>query len=324
MIKTNAGLLLAVMLAPSALGANTPPTVDFVKTSMRSGTTLVDVDYRVNDPDDETVEVAVCAFKEGGMAASNFIRVSTLMEGTQVNVGPGIKTGEVHRITWDVGLDWGIDNGNFSVCVLPWDRVGFVRVDWITIPGLTASTRSIGDDQLLPMLYWFLSKGDPELSVDRNANLVYWMGYRAFSGGNLTLVGRTYLYKKLDFGFLIPEDRNRMMASGAGYMYYDYKVVKKGYRGPRLLGGTPYWIEDWQDYLGEIDSAYESQDIENVWDQHLWQSVNRNTPFISFLRSDRGLVRWYNGGPFQLLPGHWETMDYNNVISSYGGSAWSP
>ena len=45
--------------------ANTAPTVVIHSAAMRPGTTLMDVVYLVNDPDDATVKVRALAFVDG-------------------------------------------------------------------------------------------------------------------------------------------------------------------------------------------------------------------------------------------------------------------
>ena len=46
-------------------GANTAPTVVIQSAAMRPGTTLMEVVYRVNDPDDATVKTRALAFVDG-------------------------------------------------------------------------------------------------------------------------------------------------------------------------------------------------------------------------------------------------------------------
>jgi hypothetical protein len=60
-------LLLPLVWATSLTlaGTNTAPTVVIQSAAMRPGTTLMDVVYRVNDPDDATVKTRALAFVDG-------------------------------------------------------------------------------------------------------------------------------------------------------------------------------------------------------------------------------------------------------------------
>jgi hypothetical protein len=58
-------LLTAAFLLPATLAANVAPTVVIQSAAMRPGTTLMDVVYRVNDPDDATVKTRALAFIDG-------------------------------------------------------------------------------------------------------------------------------------------------------------------------------------------------------------------------------------------------------------------
>lgn len=339
-LSISAGFFFFVLATSLTLAANISPSVGFINTTMREGTSLVDVDFRVDDPDDQTVEIAVCAFKDGIISPQNFIRVSTLLEGTGSKIGAQIGTGQVHRLTWDVGLDWGRDNGNFTVCILPRDRDSLLRVDWITIPGITVSSRPIESEQLRRVFYWFLSKGDPELSVDKESNVVWWRGYRAITDSELTLVGKTYIFKKLDLGFVYPEDRRLMSASEAGFATHPQAQtpsrsnwVRKGFRGPRMHSGYPEWSDALNDYLGDFDILYDAHyDVIN-WNYNTQQEDYISVPFRYFLTSDGRGIQVHQQHPFFRASGWWfgqninvrEYINYqDNKIDSYNYGEWIP
>jgi hypothetical protein len=62
--------------------ANTAPTVVIQSAAMRPGTTLMDVVYRVNDPDDATVKTRALAFVDGVRSFAKVIKPVTFVEGT--------------------------------------------------------------------------------------------------------------------------------------------------------------------------------------------------------------------------------------------------
>ena len=87
--------LLFSLTADSAF-ANAEPTVQVKSAAMRAGTTLMDVVYRVNDPDDATVKVRALAFTDGVRSFSNVLRPVTFAEGTEVNLGDAITANADH------------------------------------------------------------------------------------------------------------------------------------------------------------------------------------------------------------------------------------
>jgi hypothetical protein len=65
---------LVLLAMASAALANTAPTVVIQSAAMRPGTTLMDVVYRVNDPDDATVKTRALAFVDA--VPRGFLRVA--------------------------------------------------------------------------------------------------------------------------------------------------------------------------------------------------------------------------------------------------------
>ena len=63
----------------SAAFANTAPTVVIQSAAMRPGTTLMDVVYRVNDPDDATVKTRALAFVDGVCSFANVLKPVTFL-----------------------------------------------------------------------------------------------------------------------------------------------------------------------------------------------------------------------------------------------------
>jgi hypothetical protein len=95
--------------AVSAAWANTAPTPVIISAAMRPGTSLMDVAYRVNDPDDATVKVRALAFVDGVRSFAKVLRPVTLVEGTAAKLGDAIATKTDHTLTWDVAADWNIE-----------------------------------------------------------------------------------------------------------------------------------------------------------------------------------------------------------------------
>lgn len=176
-------LPLALRLASCSLvscvslsAANVAPNVAVISAAMRPGTTLMDITYKVTDPDDPTVMVRALAFVDGTRSFSNVIRPVTWVEGTQANLGDAITTGVNHTLTWDVKADWSIDLGNIKVEILARDGRGLLPLEWITIPAaggnpaVTISKNVPTDAQVLDALFWMYADNDAEL-VLTNGNL---------------------------------------------------------------------------------------------------------------------------------------------------------
>jgi hypothetical protein len=155
-------------LASAAL-ANTAPTVVIQSAAMRPGTTLMDVVYRVNDPDDATVKTRALAFVDGVRSFAKVLKPVTFVEGTAAKLGDAIPSNTNHTLTWDVAADWNIDLGQVKFEVLAMDGRGLLPLDWITIPAaggnpaLTISKDSPADVLVLDSLFWLYASGDSGL-----------------------------------------------------------------------------------------------------------------------------------------------------------------
>ncbi len=90
---------LVLLAMASAALANTAPTVVIQSAQMRPGTTLMDVVYRVNDPDDATVKTRALAFVDGVRSFANVIRPVTFVEGTAAKLGDAIPANVDHTLT---------------------------------------------------------------------------------------------------------------------------------------------------------------------------------------------------------------------------------
>jgi len=169
LIKSTSTFLLASTIS---VFANTAPTVVVESATMRAGTTLMDVVYRVNDPDDATVKVRALAFSDGVRSFANVLRPVTFAEGTETNLGDAITANESHTLTWNVAADWNVDLGQVKFEVLAMDGRGLLAFDWITIPAaggkpeLTISKDAPSDTQLLDALFWQYASGDTKLTLE--------------------------------------------------------------------------------------------------------------------------------------------------------------
>ena len=193
----------------SAALANTAPTVVIQSAAMRPGTTLMDVVYRVNYPDDATVKTRALAFVDGVRSFAKVLKPVTFVEGTAAKLGDAIPANVDHTLTWDVGADWNIDLGQIKFEVLALDGRGLLPIDWITIPAagenpaLTISKNSPTDSEVLNALFWQFADGDSWLTLT-NGVLTCNSGSGVFEGINLVKVSviqgysTAYLFKRMN------------------------------------------------------------------------------------------------------------------------------
>src|SRR5882724_11192662 len=117
----NLWVFRTVLREQYAVPRNAIPIPATVAVNQRSGSPLVDIDYRITDADDTNVYAAMLVFKNGTQSLSNCISHLTLVEGTGTNLGSGITANQTHRVTWNAGADWSVNLGNFRVGVLARD-----------------------------------------------------------------------------------------------------------------------------------------------------------------------------------------------------------
>ena len=121
--------------------SNSIPLPVVLSSSQRPGTGLVDIDFRVDDADDATVQVAALAFRNGGSRLGDVIPIKTLVENTASKLGAGVATGQVHRLTWDARADVSGDFEQVQIEILAKDGRGLFNLDYIQIPAEGAQPR---------------------------------------------------------------------------------------------------------------------------------------------------------------------------------------
>jgi DNA-binding beta-propeller fold protein YncE len=152
--------------------SNAIPLPAILSQGRRPGSSLVDVEYRVKDADDATVQTAALAFKNGGNSLSDVIPITSLAEGTGNKLGANIATGQTHRFTWNVAGDWNTDFAEVQLEVLAKDNRGLINLDFLRIPAgggnpeLKISRSPVNDNDFLSVWYWLLATGDPAIRFE--------------------------------------------------------------------------------------------------------------------------------------------------------------
>jgi hypothetical protein len=201
--------MLAACLLPAALTANTAPTVVIQSATMRPGTTLMDVVYRVNDPDDATVKTRALAFVDGVRSFAKVVKPVTFVEGTAAKLGDAIPSNTNHTLTWDVAADWDVELGQIKFEVLSRDARGLLPFEWITIPAaggkpaLTISKDTPADAAVLDALFWQYADGDPWLTLANgvligNANSGVFASDTLAYGNVLQSYSTAYIFKRMN------------------------------------------------------------------------------------------------------------------------------
>lgn len=239
---------LAAMV--SAALANTAPTPVIVSAAMRSGTTFMDVVYRVNDPDDATVKVRALAFVDGVRSFAKVLRPVTFVEGTASKIGDSIASNTNHTLTWDVGADWNIDLGQLKFEILCRDARGLLAFDWITIPAaagnpaMTISKDAPTDASILSALFWQYASADTGLTLSNgvlrgsSANGIF-SELELANGVTLGQYAAPFIFKRMNLA--IAEDVGYAINARAGLLNTDkWHAANKAYEGLSTIVGWGY------------------------------------------------------------------------------------
>jgi hypothetical protein len=214
---------LPLLLSTSGLAlANTAPTVVVKSAQMRPGTTLLDVVYRVNDPDDATVKTRALAFIDGVRSFAKVIRPMSFVEGTGAKLGDSIPANTDHRLSWDVAADWNIDLGQVKFEVLAMDGRGLLPFDWITIPAagseseMTISKNLSSNSDVIDALFWQYADGDAGLSLSGgelkgSAESGNFEGLVLARGVDKVTYGELYVLRKTNFDVLSRPEVDRVV-----------------------------------------------------------------------------------------------------------------
>ena len=207
MKKILTSLLCALFAFASSTLANTPPTATVISATMRASTGIMDVVYRIDDPDDATVKVRALAFVNGIRSFSNVLRPVTFVEGTGSNIGDAITTNVNHTLSWNVGADWNISLGSVKFEILARADRGLLAFDWISIPAVpghaavSVSKNTPSNSAALDAFFWLYAATDPGLTfaggtLTGTPSSGVFAGLTLVSGTTLQNYALPYLFKK--------------------------------------------------------------------------------------------------------------------------------
>lgn len=206
-------LLLCLVAATALAGAawaNTAPTPVIVSAAMRPGTTYLDVVFRVNDPDNTTVQVRALAFINGTRSFANVIRPTAFVGDTSAVLGSAVPTNTDRALTWDVAADWNVELGQLKFEILCRDERGLLAFDWITIPAagehaaLTISKDTPPDAKVLDALFWEFAGGGNRVTLAADgvlrggADAEQFVGAILASGASLASYARPFVFWRMN------------------------------------------------------------------------------------------------------------------------------
>jgi hypothetical protein len=298
--------LPALFFAPLLAAANVAPTPVIVSAAMRPDSTIMDVVYRVNDPDDTTVKVRALAFINGTRSFTNVIRPTAFVEGTGDRIGDAITTNTDHTLAWDVAVDWDTDVGQLKFEILALDGRGLLQFDWIGIPAagdhpaLTISKDTPASNKTLDAFLWLYASGDPGMSL-ANGIVTGTAASGAFSGVELANGGAAngnygvpYLLKQM-----------HLEAASAGNITYANTTARAGLLNPGQWHAVnqPYAglsiIKGWGAYSGANLNAVGTTEVIAV----AASTIDSPTYYGSVaLRAGGSVVAWGNSNFMRAIP----------------------
>jgi hypothetical protein len=251
-------LPLVLLAMTSAAMGNIAPTVVIQSAAMRPGTTLMDVVYRVNDPDDATVRTRALAFVDGTRSFAKVLKPVTFVEGTAAKLGDAIPANVDHTLTWNVAADWNVDLGRLKFEVLAMDQRGLLPFDWITIPAaggkpaLSISKDAPTDAQVLNALFWQYAAGDAGLTLTNGvlggtAASGVFNNVKLATGTTVEAYGTAFVFKRMNLAPATSLDISDATDARAGLLN-----TKKWHALNRAYGGMTILVGWGNNDLGQI------------------------------------------------------------------------
>lgn len=189
------------------------PLAEVLSCRQREGTSILDVDYAADDSSEATVTAYAGAFVSTNavLRLDDFVPMRTFVDGTGTNMGPGIATGVVRRLSWDMVAD-GVSAklpqyGNVRVSVMVKDSHGLLDFHFLHIPAIgtnaafTIDRTPLRGSDLLPLWFWFLAAGDASVRLSGGQVLGVGGAYDGLTlaqGTNTTAEGRAFLFERLN------------------------------------------------------------------------------------------------------------------------------
>ena len=204
----------------ASLQVSNPPLPYVLSAKQRPNTTLVDIDFRVDDGDDAEVSTALLAFINNGNDLETLRKPNTFVENTATNIGLHTIANAAHRVTWDAS-ELATNFTSLQFEILAKDNRGLLPLNLITIPTngnqhpLTMNRSAISDDDLLSVWYWLIGTNHPAITLTTGIVRRISDGQTLASGTSTSSEGRQFLYSVL--GLRSPTGPEIDRAKGGNY-----------------------------------------------------------------------------------------------------------
>jgi hypothetical protein len=245
-------------MAPAS-GRDAPPLPSVISAVQRSGTTWMDIDYKVIDADTPTVHVAALAFANGGGDLGSIVKMRTFEENTATNLGASIAANETHHLTWNVASDWNVDYSDVQVEILAKDDRNLMDFHYITIPSnspdaeLTINRSPITDADMLSVWMWLVATNDA--SINLSSVTIYgvegiYSNVVLATGTSTTSNGVNFLFERMKVERATNAEVTRAKEASTPGMVNQWKPRSRVGDLPNRVneygfdtGGTGYWVK---------------------------------------------------------------------------------
>jgi hypothetical protein len=176
--------------------ADKPPLQPVVQSMQRSGTTYLDIDYKVIAAPNTPMKVGMLAFVNGQTNLNSVIIPKTFVEGSGTNLGVNIPPNTTKRVTWDMLKDWSTNAGTVQIEILANDGRPLQPQMWTNNPtNLPAKLTGTVTDAW-SMWLWLLATKDSRVTlvngtVQGNSGNYYGQTLYGITATNQNYIGST-------------------------------------------------------------------------------------------------------------------------------------
>ena len=155
------------------------PLPEIISVRQLESFNYLEISYRINDADSTHVEAALLGFVDGGNDLSKLIVPKTFDGSIQGKLDNNVSTNQIHTVVWDAAADWDVGFGDIEMAILAKDDRDLLNLHFLSIPisdnnasDLVINRSPLNDNDLLPLWYWQLAKGNQDIVHDSSDNTV--------------------------------------------------------------------------------------------------------------------------------------------------------
>ena len=155
------------------------PLPEVISVNQVEGSNYLEITYRINDADSSHVEAALLGFVDGGSDFSKIVVPKTFIGSVQGKLDNNVTTNQIHTVTWNAEADWSVGFGEIEMAVLAKDDRDLLNLHFLSLPmsdsnstELVINRSPLTDNDLLPLWYWQVAKGNENLILDASDNSI--------------------------------------------------------------------------------------------------------------------------------------------------------